>query len=64
MIRRLLNKLLNDTREQATHYPRRIFNREGTKTAKAPREHVSGAPEEGRQPVWVKGANKAKNESE
>lgn len=45
-------------------YLRRIFNREGTKTAKVPWEHMSGACEAGRQPAWVKEANEVKNHSE
>lgn len=33
-----MNKLLEDMREQAVIHPRRIFNREGTGSAKAPRK--------------------------
>lgn len=44
--RQLLNKFLKDMREHVIMYLRRIFNREGTGSAKVPREDLSGAFEE------------------
>lgn len=44
--RQILNKFLKDMREEVIMYLRRILNREGTGSAKVPREDLSGTFEE------------------